>query len=108
MPVAPNGRKIILMSDAGGTNSVSDVTLTFDDAAANYLPDESALTTGTYKPTDYGLDRDSFPSPAPADHALGTTLSTFVGGQVFIRSSFENWAASSPSVRCECMVERAA
>ena len=80
MLVAPNGRKIILMSDAGGTNSVSNVTLTFDDAAANYLSDEGTLTTGTYKPTDYGLDRDNFPSPAPSDHTLGTTLSNFVGG----------------------------
>ena len=79
MLVGPTGRKIILMSDVGGTNSVSNVTLTFDDAAANYLPDEGQVTTGTYKPTDYGLDRDNFPSPAPSDHTFGSTLSTFVG-----------------------------
>ncbi|HEY0407489.1 MAG TPA: hypothetical protein VGC89_17275, partial [Pyrinomonadaceae bacterium] len=80
MLVAPNGRKMILMSDVGGSNSVSNVTLTFDDAAANFLPDEGTITTGTYKPSNYGSDRDAFPAPAPSGGTTGATLSTFFGG----------------------------
>ncbi len=50
--VGPTGVKVRLMSDTGGAGlDISDVTLTFDDAAANSLPDSSQIVSGTYKPT---------------------------------------------------------
>ena len=67
--VGPGGQKMMLMSDAGGTNDFVNTTLTFDDAAANSLSDSGANPTGTYKPTNFGTG-DTFPStgapPPPA------------------------------------------
>ena len=62
--VAPNGRSVVLMSDAGGNNAVTDVDLTFTDAAANFLPDSSAISSGVFKPTNFD-GTDTFPTPAP-------------------------------------------
>lgn len=62
--VSPSGRAVLLMSDAGGPVGMTNVTLTFDDAAAGFLPDASQITAGTYRPTDYEPG-DIFPAPAP-------------------------------------------
>ena len=71
----PTGATTMLMSDAGGFNLITNVTLTFDDAAANSLPDTTAISSGTNKPTNYIL-ADVFPAPAPPA-PWGTTLSVF-------------------------------
>jgi hypothetical protein len=63
--VGPGGQKFQFMGDAGGTNAITNVDLTLDDAAANPLPDSTILTSGTFRPTSYTGDPDSFPSPAP-------------------------------------------
>jgi subtilisin-like proprotein convertase family protein len=76
--VAPGGRSVVVMSDVGGSNPVSNISLTLSDTAANSLPDEGTLTVGTYKPTNVGAG-DTFPSPAPSSPPTGTTLSTFNG-----------------------------
>jgi hypothetical protein len=76
--VAPNGRRIVLMSDVGGTTEVGGVNLTFDDAATASLPDEAPLTSGNFKPTNFEAN-DTFPAPAPQGAATGTTLNTFYG-----------------------------
>ena len=78
MLVAPNGRRIILMSDAGGAGEVGSLNLTFDDAAASGLPDSGQLSSGTFKPTDYETG-DVFPAPAPQGALTGTTLNAFYG-----------------------------
>jgi subtilisin-like proprotein convertase family protein len=78
MLVAPNGRRIVVMSDVGGTTEVGGLNLTFDDAAALYLPDDALLTNGTYKPTDYEMG-DTFPAPAPQGATTGPTLDAFFG-----------------------------
>ena len=75
--VGPNGQAVVLMSDVGGSSSSANLTLTFDDAAANFLPDESPLTSGAWKPTNIGVD-ETFSSPAPAQ-PYGTGLSVFNG-----------------------------
>ncbi|MEO7198201.1 MAG: proprotein convertase P-domain-containing protein [Solirubrobacterales bacterium] len=62
--VSPTGNTTLLMSDAGGAVDVTDATLTFDDAAAALLPDSTAITSGTYKPTDFNAG-DTFSTPAP-------------------------------------------
>jgi uncharacterized repeat protein (TIGR01451 family) len=62
--VAPSGQKVMLMSDAGGGFSITNVNLTFDDSAAASLPHASALASGTFKPSAYGSN-NILPSPAP-------------------------------------------
>ncbi len=65
--VGPGGQTFVFMSDAGGLFSPSTgVNLTFDDAAATLLPNSGSIASGTYRPTDYNVDGETFPSPAPA------------------------------------------
>lgn len=75
--VGPGGQSVILMSDAGGSPDLVNVTLTFDDTAVNILPDSTQITSGTYRPTNSGTG-DTFPAPAPAA-PYGSTLSVFNG-----------------------------
>jgi len=80
--VGPAGQSLVTLSDAG-TLGVSNVTVTFDDAAAAQLPQNgswaAANSTITAKPTNYvELTADSFPPPAPGLTAA-TTLATFGG-----------------------------
>ena len=52
--VSPGGTNALIMSHAGGSGyAVTNLVLTFDDAATNSLPSTGAITTGTYKPTYY-------------------------------------------------------
>jgi uncharacterized repeat protein (TIGR01451 family) len=74
--VGPSGQNVLLMSDAG-TISASGLTLTFDDDAG-ILPQSGALSSGTYRPTNYDTNSDDFPSPA-ASGPFGQTLSVFNG-----------------------------
>jgi subtilisin-like proprotein convertase family protein len=80
MLVSPSGRRVILMSDVGGANPVNDVNLTFDDTGTGFLPDNTQIVRGTYKPTDYEPG-DAFPSPAPAGTVTGKTLASLNGDQ---------------------------
>ncbi|MDQ3800339.1 MAG: BACON domain-containing protein, partial [Acidobacteriota bacterium] len=77
MLVAPNGRRIVLMSDVGGNTEVGGLNLTFDDNAAANLPDNEPLVSGTFKPTNFETG-DAFPAPAPQG-TTGTTLNNFFG-----------------------------
>jgi uncharacterized repeat protein (TIGR01451 family) len=64
--VSPAGGNVLLMSHTGGGHSLTNpITLSFDDAATNALPNTDALTTGTYRPSAYP-GTVAFPSPAPA------------------------------------------
>jgi hypothetical protein len=63
--VGPGGQTYVFMSDVGGAVATNNVTITFDDAAASQLPNSGALSSGTFRPTDYAVDPDTFPSPAP-------------------------------------------
>jgi (2Fe-2S) ferredoxin/subtilisin-like proprotein convertase family protein len=76
--VAPNGRRIILMSDTGGNAAVSNLSITLTDAATASLPDNSALASGIFKPTNFD-ETDTFPSPAPQGDLTGSTLGAFYG-----------------------------
>ncbi len=78
MLVAPNGRRVVLMSDVGGNTEVGGLNINFDDAAAVNLPDSGTLTSGTFKPTDFEAG-DVFPSPAPQGATSGSTLAAFFG-----------------------------
>lgn len=75
--VSPGGQKTLLMANAGGGTAMNRVTLTFDDAAANSLPQGTAITTGSYKPTAY-LPVAPFPAPAPPG-PYSNSLAAFTG-----------------------------
>lgn len=62
--VGPNGQNVLLMSDTGDGNDLVNVTLSFDDAAVNSLPDASQITSGTYKPTNFDTSTDTLTAPA--------------------------------------------
>ncbi len=76
--VAPDGDSVELISDAGGAQDASGVTLTLNDEVPTALPDDGPLTSGTFRPGDFGAGGDSYPAPAPAG-AL-SSLSAFDGG----------------------------
>ncbi|MDB6032866.1 MAG: Repeat family, partial [Verrucomicrobiales bacterium] len=63
--VGPHGEGVVLMSDAGGSNAISGVTLRFRDEAGP-ISETGPLANGDYKPTNYGLEPDIFPPPAPS------------------------------------------
>jgi subtilisin-like proprotein convertase family protein len=63
--VGPGGQKFVVLSDVGGAlQPATNVTLTLADAAGSLVPNSGSISSGTFKPTDYGTG-DSFPSPAP-------------------------------------------
>jgi uncharacterized repeat protein (TIGR01451 family) len=62
--VGPQGQKLMVMSDAGGGISVSNLNFGFDDSAAAALPAATVLGSGTFKPTDHETG-DVLPAPAP-------------------------------------------
>ncbi len=67
--VAPDGRRMVILSDVGGSTSVTGATLVLTDAAAAALPLMN-LISGTYRPASV-VDDDSFPllgsTPPPVD-----------------------------------------
>lgn len=75
--VGPTGANAVIMSDAGGSADVSNITLTFDDAAGSPLSDIGALTSGTFQPTNHA-PADTFAAPAPVPSG-GSALSVFNG-----------------------------
>ena len=91
--VSPTGRKMIIMSDAGGLNAVTNVTITLDDAAATAIPDSAALTTGSFKPANYLTVQDPFAAPAPA----GPYLTPAPGGSDTLTSAFTGAAGGDPN-----------
>jgi uncharacterized repeat protein (TIGR01451 family) len=62
--VGPDGKKVMLMSDAGAGNAVSGLNLTFRSSASTAVP-RGFLRSGTYFPADWDATAD-LPSPAPA------------------------------------------
>ena len=75
--VGPGGQAVLLMSDCGGSADLNGVTLVFDDATTNSLPDNAQINSGEFKPTNFGTG-DTFASPAPPGPYL-TNLSAFSG-----------------------------
>ena len=85
--VGPGGQRFIIMSDAGGGADAVNANITLSDAATNLLPDSTVITSGTFRPTNYGTG-DTFPAPAPAGPyaspapaGTATFASTFGGTQ---------------------------
>ncbi len=77
--VGPAGQRVVLMSDAGGSSAVSDLTLTFKASAATAIPDSTALASNDYRPANYEAAADNFPAPGPGSISGTTALSVFNG-----------------------------
>jgi uncharacterized repeat protein (TIGR01451 family) len=80
---SPAGQDALLMSDCGGSVSVSHVSLTFSQGATSYLPEFTAITNGTYLPSSYGFVLD-LPTNAPGKPQaplppFPTNMNAFVG-----------------------------
>ena len=68
----------IVMSDAGGNENPSNVSVTLDDQAAASLPEGTALVSGRFRPTNHGVAVDVFPPDAPTPSG-NSALSVFNG-----------------------------
>jgi len=75
--VGPSGARTLLLSDAGGSNALNGVNLTFSANATAAAPDSTALVSGSYRPADYEPG-DGFATPAPAG-PYTSDLSVFNG-----------------------------
>lgn len=75
--VGPGGKAVALMSKAGGGLPVANANVVFDQTVSTALPQFGAITSGSYKPGDYGSNVVTFLAPAPVRPY--TTLSAFVG-----------------------------
>lgn len=97
--IGPNGVRVLLMSDAGVFFDLTDADLTFNDSG-DPLPDNAAITEGTYRPTNYG-EFDVFPSPAPGG-PYGALLAVFNdlqpngewGLYIVDDAEFDTWAVA--------------
>lgn len=70
--VGPGGQTVKLVGGAGSGTDISGVNIAFDDSAASSVS-SSAITSGTYLPTD--LDSGvSFNNPAPSSSYGATSL----------------------------------
>jgi subtilisin-like proprotein convertase family protein len=80
--VGPGGQSVILMSDVGGGTTVSNLVLTFDDAAASPIFVANPPASGSWRPSNSSEgpseEPDVFPAPAPAG-PYGGALSVFNG-----------------------------
>lgn len=75
--VGPQGQTVLLMSDCGGSTSISGVKITFSHGAPP-LPNSGGIPSGTYSPTNYAGAPDTFSAPAPPP-PYGNQLSVFQG-----------------------------
>jgi uncharacterized delta-60 repeat protein/uncharacterized repeat protein (TIGR01451 family) len=75
--VSPAGQKSYLMAKCGGGNSISRVTLTFDDSGSPL--GSGVIVSGTNHPTSLAAVTPAFPIPAPPG-PYNTNLAAFNGG----------------------------
>lgn len=92
--VGPKGKELVIMSGAGsGAIPSPGIDLTFDDSQANLLPQSSALSSGSFRPTTYkdpnfaaiaGGPAGPYPESGPrgrntAERAIFTLEAQFAG-----------------------------
>ena len=86
-----DGRHALVMSDIGEGISVTDVDLTLDDEAAAPLS-RTALSSGTFRPTDFAAGTNTFSAPAPTPNG-NVALSTFDGADP--NGTWQLWVMTS-------------
>jgi len=76
---SPSGQNVILLSDHGGSNNLSNTTITFSNAAATTVPNVLNIPSGTYRPTNTA-GPDTWPAPGPGPITqINPNLATFTG-----------------------------
>lgn len=65
--VGPGGQSALLMSDCGGGHALNNVTITFSELSPP-LPDDALITSGTYRPTNFGGATETFPPNGPLSY----------------------------------------
>jgi len=85
MLVSPTNAAFQFMSDVGdAVNPVNNINLTLDDAAASALPNGTALSGGTFRPSDHDtLGTDTYPAPAPATFGRPESTGTATFASVY-------------------------
>ncbi len=72
--VGPTGKALVIMSDAGGSPDITNLTLTLDDTAAEKVQDSGLIASNnavvSFKPTNHATSVDNFVSPAPASSTI--------------------------------------
>jgi len=87
MLVGPTGKKVTLMSDAGGGTALSSKDLYFSNSFGTSVPDESVINGTNYKPSNYGTAaNDNYPAPVPVAGNAGLNFNVFDGV-----NPFGNW-----------------
>jgi uncharacterized protein (TIGR03437 family) len=83
--VGPSGQKFVFMGTAGGILPVTNLALTFDDAALSLVPVGAVnFLSGTYRPTNTFATAGNFPAPAPASpYQRPAPIGTATFGSVF-------------------------
>jgi subtilisin-like proprotein convertase family protein len=78
--VGPQGQTAMIMSDMGGNNPATNVSLVLDDQSSNHLLSFQPLTSGQFQPANFD-NSDPFQSPpAPtANPSSGSALGVFNG-----------------------------
>lgn len=71
--VSPNGRAVVVLSDAGGDENVLNANLLFDDDTPGQVADAGPARSGSYFPTNFNDGADQFANPAPAPSGLFLT-----------------------------------
>lgn len=90
---SPTNGNVVLLSDRGGATPISNINLTFDDAAAAIAP--SPLVAGTHRPTNLA-GPDNFPAPGPGSvnqvnptlGSLGSTSDYNGAWKLFVNDQF--------------------
>ncbi|MFN2468524.1 MAG: hypothetical protein ABR521_10410 [Gaiellaceae bacterium] len=76
----PSNTRVVLMSDAGGTDPIQTNTDLRFQAGGATLPDESLIAEGTYQPANYGKSQDPFcGAETDPTGTFTTNLATFNG-----------------------------
>lgn len=80
MLVAPNGTRMVIMSDVCGNAPIANLNMVLDDAAATIIPDAGTCNSATYRPSNVGT-ADPFPAPVStsvaAENAAPAGTATF-------------------------------
>jgi subtilisin-like proprotein convertase family protein len=79
MLVSPTGANTILVSDAGSSFAVANVTIVLDDSVPSPLPQNAEILPGAYRPVNYSSADDFFPPPAPVPGSDSSSLAAFIG-----------------------------
>jgi len=75
----PSGQSIVLWNDAGGSTSLFNASIVFDDEAAGAIPDFGLFGSGSYQVSQYGsIPGAADTAPAP-DPGFGGNLANFDG-----------------------------